>query len=70
MTPDQLHAYVQASAGALGLVLDDARTQRVAGHLQRTAQMAALLEQHVLPPDVEPPALYAPAPHVLRDLSL
>lgn len=52
--------YVKASAAALGLPLDDARAQRVAGHLQRTAAMAQLLEQVPLAVGDELVEIYCP----------
>ncbi|MDP2415978.1 MAG: DUF4089 domain-containing protein [Hydrogenophaga sp.] len=62
MNDEQTLAYVRASASALALPLDEARAQRVAVHLQRTAAMAALLEAFELTPHDEPVALYCPAP--------
>ena len=53
-------AYVKASATALGLALDEARAQRVAVHLQRTAAMAQMLEQFDLAPEVEIAEVYCP----------
>lgn len=62
MNDEQTLAYVRASAVALALPLDEARAQRVAAHLQRTAAMAALLDAFALSPHDEPAALYCPAP--------
>jgi len=59
---DALLAYVEASAGLLGVPLDAARAQRVAAHLQRTAGMAALLDAVELTPDDEATGVYLPAP--------
>lgn len=53
--------YVRASAVALDLPLDGARVLRVAGHLQRTAQMAQLLEEFDLGPELELAEIYKPA---------
>lgn len=53
-------AYVKASARLLALPLDDARAERVATHLARTAGMAALLEAVDLPPEAEPAEIYSP----------
>lgn len=53
-------AYVQASAVALGLPLDAERARRVAGHLQRTAALAALLEAQSLHVEDEPAEVYCP----------
>lgn len=60
MNEVQTLAYVKASARALGLALDEARSQRVAGHLQRTAAMAQMLEQFDLAPEVEIAEVYCP----------
>jgi hypothetical protein len=62
MNNDLALAYVRASAAALGLPLDTARAQRVAGHLQRTAALAQLLEQSALGPDDELAEIYKPKP--------
>ena len=62
MNAQQALDYVRASAVALQLPLDDARAERVAGHLQRTAQIAAGLETVPLAPEDEPVALFCPAP--------
>ncbi|HSV51300.1 MAG TPA: DUF4089 domain-containing protein [Burkholderiaceae bacterium] len=53
--------YVKAGAVALDLPLDGARMLRVAGHLQRTAQMAQLLEDVCLAPEHELAEIYKPA---------
>jgi len=60
MTDADMLAYTHASAALLGLPLDAARAQRVAAHLQRTALLAALLEQAALAPDDEPAEIYCP----------
>jgi hypothetical protein len=68
MTDAQVLAYVKASAVAQGLLLDDARAQRVAGHLARTAQLAQLLEDEPLQDDDELAEIYRPlAFPLLRD---
>lgn len=54
--------YVKASAVALDLPLSAARMQRVAGHLQRTAQLAHLLQEVVMRPEDELAEIYRPAP--------
>ena len=59
MNDEQTLAYVRASAVALALPLDEARAQRVAAHLQRTAAMATLLDAFPLEPHDEPAALYS-----------
>ncbi|WP_442975449.1 DUF4089 domain-containing protein [Salmonella enterica] len=53
-------AHVRASAALLGLPMDEARAARVAGHLQRTAAMAALLEAFEMGPHDEIAAIYDP----------
>ena len=55
-------AYVKASAAALGVPLDAARALRVAGHLERTAAMAALLERVPLAPEDELAEIFNPGP--------
>lgn len=60
MNDTQALSYVQASAAALGVPMDAQRARRVAGHLQRTAALAALLEQAPLAPDDEPAEIYKP----------
>jgi hypothetical protein len=60
MNEIQILAYVKASAVAQGLVMDDARAQRVANHLARTAHLAQLLEGFPLGVDAEPVELYRP----------
>lgn len=62
MTDDEALAYVNATAAALALPLDEARAQRVAAYLQRTAAMAGMLEQYELSPHDELAELYCPAP--------
>ncbi|MBX3659949.1 MAG: DUF4089 domain-containing protein [Ramlibacter sp.] len=60
MNDAQALAYVQASAAALGVPMDSQRARRVAGHLQRTAAMAEMLEQVALAPDDELAEIYKP----------
>lgn len=60
MNESDVLAYVKASATAQGLVLDDARAQRVAIHLARTAHLAQLLEDAPLGVDDEPAEIYKP----------
>jgi hypothetical protein len=62
MNETQTLAYVQAAAVVVGLPLDDARAARVAVHLQRTAGLAATLEDIPLAPHDEPAELFCPAP--------
>lgn len=62
MTEEQTLAYVKAAAVAVGLPLDEAQAARVAVHLQRTAGLAAMLEDVPLTPHDEPAELFLPAP--------
>jgi hypothetical protein len=55
-------AYVKAAAVMLDLPLDDARAERVAGHLALSASLAQALEAFPLAPEVEPAEVYCPAP--------
>lgn len=67
MSEAEALSYVIASATALQLPLDAAQAQRVAGHLQRTAAMAAPLMKLPLTPDAELAEIYCPAPPRARD---
>jgi hypothetical protein len=60
MTDAEALNYVQASATALRLPLDDARAQRVAVHLARTAVLAQLLDAVALAPEDELAEIYRP----------
>lgn len=60
MTEAEILTYVQASATALGLPLDAARTQRVAAHLTRTAALAQLLLDAPMEPHDELAEIYSP----------
>ncbi len=62
MNEEEVLAYVQATARALDLPLDETRAQAVALHLGRTAALAKALEAYVLSPEVEPAEVYRPAP--------
>jgi len=62
MTDIEVLNYVKASATALGLSLDEARTQRVALHLARTATLARQLETLPLGISDEPAEIYCPLP--------
>lgn len=62
MTDEQTLAYVQAAAVAVALPLSEAQAQRAATHLQRTAALAALLDDFELDVDDEPAEIYCPAP--------
>jgi len=61
MTEEQTLAYVRAAAVAVGLPLTDVQAARVAVHLQRTADLAATLEDIPLAPLDEPAELFRPA---------
>ena len=54
-------AFVKASSAALGMVLDEARARRVAGHLQRTSALALLLDGFALAAHDEPAEVYCPS---------
>ncbi len=60
MNKSEVLAYVKASAIAQSLVLDDARAQRVATHLARTAHLAQLLDGAPLGAHDEPAEIYKP----------
>ena len=60
--PGDIEAHVRASARLLGLPLDDAQVQRVTTHLARTRELAELLDSVPLEPELDPAALYCPAP--------
>lgn len=62
MNETQTLAYVRAVAAVVGLPLDEAQIARVAVHLQRTAGLAATLEDIRLAPHDEPAELFCPAP--------
>lgn len=67
MNDDVILLYVESAAALLGVPLDEARAQRVAGHLQRTAEMAELLLDAGLAPHDEPPEIYCPAPFLSNE---
>ena len=60
MNESEVLAYVKASAAAQRLLLDDARAQRIAIHLARSAHLAQLLEDAPLGVDDEPAEIYKP----------
>lgn len=64
MTDEQTLALVRTNAVALNFALDDAQARRVAVHLQRTAAIAAALDNCPLAPHDEPAELFHPAPFV------
>ena len=67
MSPESLLGYVRSAAALLRLPLDDARAERVAAQLGRTAQLAQLLEAADLCEHDEPAELYRPAPFPAAD---
>lgn len=67
-TDEDLLAYVQATAGLLGLPLDAVRARAVAVHLGRTAAIARVLDAAPLGPGDEPAELFRPAPFPPREL--
>ena len=62
MEADEVLAYVNAAARAVGMHLDPARALSVAVHLGRTALLAQALETAALAPEDEPAEIYCPAP--------
>jgi hypothetical protein len=60
MNESEVLAYVKASAAAQRLLLDNARAQRIAIHLARSAHLAQLLEDAPLGVDDEPAEIYKP----------
>lgn len=62
MEPQDVLAYVTASATLAQLPLGAEQAARVATHLQRTASMAALLDAFPLHDEDEPAEIYRPAP--------
>ncbi len=61
LTPDQVLPYVKASAALQGLPLDEARAQRVAAQLARTAALAQLLDGVTLLAHDELAEIYRPS---------
>ncbi len=53
-------AYITTSAALLGIPLDAARLERVTAHLQRTAAMAAMLDDADLALHDEIAEIYSP----------
>ncbi|MCE4554736.1 DUF4089 domain-containing protein [Pelomonas cellulosilytica] len=60
MTPEQIAAYVDATAAALGLPLQPAHRPGVLHYFALAAQMAALVEAHPLAPHDEPAPAFVP----------
>lgn len=67
MEEGEVLAYVNAAARAVGLRLDEAAAQRVAGHFTRTVAIARLLERAELAPEDEPAEVFRPAPFPAED---
>ena len=61
MIDESTLAYVNSSAALLGIPMDAARAERVAGHFQRTRAIAALLNNAGLPVSEELAEIYCPA---------
>ena len=59
--------YVRSAARLLDLPLDEAQVARVAGHLARTRNMAAVLCDAPLADALEPAEIYSPAPFPADD---
>ncbi len=62
MKDSDVLAYVKATAALLALPLDEARAQRVATHLGRTALIADALLAYPLSHEAEPAEVFCPAP--------
>jgi hypothetical protein len=67
MTDQQLLAYANASADALGIPMDAARALRVAGYLRLSGNFAGLLEAVAMGPELEPAEVFCPAPFPSAD---
>lgn len=65
MNDSNVLAYVTATGALLGIPMDAARAERVAAHLQRTADLAALLAQAPLTPEDELAEIFNPNAHLL-----
>lgn len=61
MDAHQTLTYVKAAAIAVALPLDDARAQRVAMHLRRTAELASQLDTFELDVSEESAEIFRPA---------
>lgn len=62
MNSQDLFHYVKLSAQVAKLHLSDEQAQRVCDHLERTLQMAHMLEACDMPVDVELAQMFVPAP--------
>jgi len=60
MTPEQIEAFVDASAAALDLSLRPEHRPGVLGFLALAAEMAAIVESVPLAPHVEPAVQFTP----------
>ena len=61
MIEESTRTYVTSTATLLGIPMDAARAERVAGHFQRTRAMAAMLSNADLPITEELAEIYCPA---------
>jgi hypothetical protein len=67
MDETQALTYVQATARAIGLPLDDARARAVALHFARSVAIARVLDTAPLAPEGELAEIYRPAPFPAQD---
>ena len=59
MTRDQIEAYVDAAANAIGLPIAPEHRAGVITNFERTAQFAALINEFALPEWLEPAAIFS-----------
>jgi Asp-tRNA(Asn)/Glu-tRNA(Gln) amidotransferase C subunit len=62
MDATDLLNHVKSSAQLAGIPMTDERAQRVAEHLNRTLQMAQMLNAHPIDDSVEIPQMFVPGP--------
>ncbi|MBA2962878.1 MULTISPECIES: DUF4089 domain-containing protein [Ramlibacter] len=67
MDETQALTYVQATARAIGLPLDEARARAVALHFARSVAIARVLDTAPLAPEGELAEIYRPAPFPAQD---
>ena len=70
MTGMDLLAYVRTTAAALALPLDATQAARVADHLARSAEMAAVLDAVALATHDELVEIFCPAPWIEDEIGL
>lgn len=58
MTRDQIEAYVDAAAEAIGLPIEPEHRAGVIANFERTAQFAALVNEFELPESLESAAIF------------